>query len=148
MWDDHYESHGPVSPMLSRVDGIAVTHTSKAAFIQAWLFFGTLHEMSSMCGLSTVDIQTEFIVDNGTGVSTAALNGMAARWFASLGSDKVGDIAFMEKVLSIARQIVLLLHQEVSSRPGCEPTYEYTLDEARVLFSTDVLLRKIGRAHV
>ena len=141
--EGHYKSHGPVSPMLSRTDGAAVTHTSKTAFLQAWLFFGTIREMSRMCGLA-MDVQAEFVVDGGRRVSTAALNGLAGRWFASLRREEVGSIVFMERVLTIARQMAPLLRQEVSSRPACQPTYEYTPDEARVLFSMDVLLRVLA----
>ena len=33
--EGHYKSHGPISPMLSSTDGAAVTHASKATFLQA-----------------------------------------------------------------------------------------------------------------
>lgn len=141
--DDYYMEHGPVSPMLSRTDGSTVTHTSKVAFFQTWLFFGALHEMSKMCGL-TMDVQAEFLVDGGRGVSTAALNGLAGRWFLSLSSQEVGREAFMWRVLTIARQISLLLAQEVSSRPEGKTAFEYTSEEAHVLFSIEVLLRVLS----
>lgn len=122
------------------MDGSPVTATSKAAFLQSWLFFGTLHTVSQMCGL-TIDVQAEFLIEDGRSVSTAALNGLARRWFASLATEKIGDKAFMERILAIARQIELLLGEEMTSGPERKPLFRYTADEARVLFALEILLR-------
>ena len=140
---DHYRAHGPMSPMFSRADGSPMTSASKAAFIQSWLFFGTLHEVSNMCGLS-IDIQAEFVVDDGRAVSTAPLNGLAGRWFLSLNSGTVGNTVFMERVLAITRQMSLFLTREVLVRPGLGPRFRYTPQEARVLLSVDVVLRVLA----
>ncbi|KAI0329701.1 hypothetical protein GY45DRAFT_1232094, partial [Cubamyces sp. BRFM 1775] len=136
---------GPTSPMLSRVDGSLVTSTSKAAFLQAWLFFGTLHEVSRLCGLS-IDVHEEFLVDGGRAISTAALNGLAGRWFASLDRTNVGNKAFMHRIFAILRHLVLLLNEEVVKDSDLEwtPVFTYTSEEARVFLTVEVLLRTIG----
>ncbi|KAI0329716.1 hypothetical protein GY45DRAFT_845779 [Cubamyces sp. BRFM 1775] len=138
---------GPTSPMLSRVDvdGWPVTSTSKAAFLQAWLFFGTLHEVSRLCGLS-IDVDAEFLIDGGRAISTAALNGLAGRWFASLDRKDVGDRAFMQRIFVIFRHIALLLNEEGvdDGVPEWTPVFTYTPEEARVFFLIEVLLHTIG----
>ena len=139
----YYREHGPISPMLSRTDNAVVTGTSKAAFLQSWLFFGTLHEVSNMCGTS-IDVQAEFLIDDGRRVSTASLNGLAARWFSSLRPEEVGDEAFMGRIITLGRRMVLLIAREVSSRPGGEPVFQYTFDEALVFFSINLLIRVIS----
>ncbi|KAI0663604.1 hypothetical protein C8Q70DRAFT_1050267 [Cubamyces menziesii] len=143
--------NGLAPPMLSRVDGSPVTSTSKAAFLQAWLFFGTLHEMSRLCGLS-MDVDAELLIDGGRAISTAALNGLAGRWFASLDRESVGNKAFMQQIYAIYRRLALLLNQEVvrdsgpegSSRGKKPALFTYTPEEARVFLSIEILLRTIG----
>ncbi|KAH9892471.1 hypothetical protein C8Q73DRAFT_698150 [Cubamyces lactineus] len=136
---------GPALPMLSRVDGSPVTSTSKATFLQAWLFFGTLHEVSGLCGLS-IDVNAEFLTDGGRTVSTAALNGLAGRWFASLDRANVGNKAFMQRIFAIFRHLALLLNEEVVRHSDLEwaPVFTYTPEEARVFLSIEILLRTIG----
>ncbi|KAI0329717.1 hypothetical protein GY45DRAFT_1435246 [Cubamyces sp. BRFM 1775] len=142
---------GPASPMLSRVDGSPITSTSKAAFLQAWLFFGTLHEMSRLCGLS-MDIDGEFLADGGRAISTAALNGLAGRWFASLHHENVGNKVFMQEIFTIYRHLALLLNKEVVEESGPEGSnrrkkpaaFTYTPEEARVFLSIELVLRTIG----
>ncbi|KAI0662750.1 hypothetical protein C8Q70DRAFT_580592 [Cubamyces menziesii] len=139
----HYKATGPISPMLSRVDGSPVTSATKIAFLQAWLFFGTLHELSNLCGLA-VDVERDFLDDDGRSVSTAALHGLAGRCLASLNSNKVGNKDFMKQILTIARRMALLLSEEVISRPESQPVFHYTPDHARVFLSVDILLRVLG----
>ncbi|KAH9892485.1 hypothetical protein C8Q73DRAFT_782020 [Cubamyces lactineus] len=140
---------GLAPPMLSRADGSSVSGTSKAAFLQAWLFFGTLHEVSRLCGLS-IDVEAEFLIDGGRAISTAALNGLAGRWFASLDHTSAGDKAFMQKIFTIYRHLALLLNEELIRDSGSKsgrkmaPVFTYTPEEARVFFLIDVLLRTIG----
>ncbi|KAI0663620.1 hypothetical protein C8Q70DRAFT_370135 [Cubamyces menziesii] len=132
---------GPTSK-LSRADGSPVTSTSKAAFLQNWLFFGVLHEVSRMCRLS-IDVEAEFINDFGrTSLSTAALNGLASRWFRSLDNKEVGETVFMAEILSVGRLTASLISEEVTQ--SGEPVFEYTPDEVRVFLSIDVLARTIG----
>ncbi|KAI0828594.1 hypothetical protein BC628DRAFT_79832 [Trametes gibbosa] len=128
--------------LVSRADGTPVTGTSKAAFLQGWLFFGVLTEVSALCGLA-IDVREEFVVEDGRAISTAALNGLAGRWFASLADDLVGDEAFMKRILDIVRNISLLLNEELVDRENIEfePLYSYTTDEARVFHAIDTLLR-------
>ena len=142
-WWDVYNTIHPTSPMLSRADGGAVTAASKVAFFQSWLFFGTLREISQMCGCPT-DVHSEFVVHDGQDVSTAALNGLAGRWFTSLDTEKVGDKLFLERVFVIARRIVLLLRQELSNDAERKPVFRYTPDQVRVLFSIDILFRALA----
>ena len=108
--------------------------------------------MSRICGLPTIDIQAAFIVDDGRRVSTAALNELPGRWFASLKSEQVGNIQFMQKILSIARYMSLLLIEERTPEstslspyhPCSDPAFQYTSDEACVFTSLDILHRTIG----
>ena len=140
----HYRAYRPVSPMLSRTDGSPVTSASKASFLQSWLFFGALHEVSRMCNCP-IDVQAEFVVDGGRHVSTAALNGLAARWFASLDSRSVGSTVFMDRILAIARRMVLLLNEEVTDEgEDRHPVFNYRPHEARVLFSITILFRVLA----
>ncbi|KAH9898473.1 hypothetical protein C8Q73DRAFT_402901 [Cubamyces lactineus] len=143
----HYKATGPIFPMLSRADGSLVTSATKIAFLQAWLFFGTLHEVLNLCGLA-IDVERDFLVDDGRSVSTGALNGLAGRWLASLSSNKVGNKDFMERIATIARRIALLLSEEVISRPESQPVFQYTPDDARVFLSMDILLRVLGLHYI
>ena len=152
-WDalnDYYGQHGPISPMLSRTGSNAravITGTSKAAFLQSWLFFGTLHAVSHMCNPENpINVQNEClkVEDGHRRVSTDALNGLAGRWFSSLSPEKVGNEDFMKQLIKIGRRMVLLLDREVSSRPDGEPVFQYTFDEALVFYSIDLLVRVIS----
>lgn len=128
-------------PILSRVDGMPVTASDKVAFLQAWLFFGVLTEVSALCGLE-LDVEVEFIVGNGS-VSTAKLNGLPGRWFAAaVKKNRAGDHALMEHILSIARHAVLILSEELAE-DGTR-RFEYTYAECRVLHSLDITARIVA----
>ena len=139
---DHHGAHRSVAPMLSREDGFPITAASKAAFLQSWLFFGTIYEVSRMCDLS-INAQAEFLVDEGRNVSTTALNGLSGRWFASLDSARVGDKVFMKRILTITRKIALLMGEEIQDREGRKPVFQYTPDEGRALTAIDILRREL-----
>ncbi|KAI0779309.1 hypothetical protein C8Q74DRAFT_683705, partial [Fomes fomentarius] len=134
-------------PMLARADGSPVTATDKVAFLQSWLFYGTLTEVSTLCGLA-LDIEAEFLVDNGKSVSTSSLNGLAGRWFSALPPDRFGDEVLMERILAISRYICLLLVEELTednhSGSTIQHMYEYTPEECRILHSIDILARTLG----
>ncbi|KAI0668107.1 hypothetical protein C8Q78DRAFT_1155806 [Trametes maxima] len=141
------------SAALSRADGTPVTSAEKVAFLQSWLFFGTLYEMSRMCGLDFNDaLPGGLVAPDGSYVSTAALNGLAGRWFASLNREQVGDKAFMGRILSILRLMSLLLNEELGLEDDTDPddyenrlpAFEYTPDQARVYRALDILLRVLG----
>ena len=129
--------------MMSRTDGTAVTSANKAAFLQSWLFFGTLYEVSRLCDLS-IDIEAEFVVGDGHRVSTVALNGLSGRWFASLDSQTIGNKTFMDKIFAISRQMALLAAEETASRTERQPVFQYTPDEALVFVAIEILLRVLG----
>ncbi|KAI0749838.1 hypothetical protein C8Q80DRAFT_1164244 [Daedaleopsis nitida] len=143
--DEEYRKVRP--PLLSRPDGSSVTAASKVAFLQSWLFFGTLNQVSRLCGLG-LDIEAEFLVDGGRSVSTSALNGLPRRWFSALGPRRSGQDALMEQILTHARQIGLLLNRKLAeddhSVDGYQIKYEYTAEESRVLHSLDILARILG----
>lgn len=128
-------------PILSHADGMPVTASDKVAFLQAWLFFGVLTEVSALCGLE-LDVEAEFIVDNAS-VSTAKLNGLPGRWFAAaVKQNRAGDHAFMERILSIARHAVLMLSEEFAE-DGTRK-FEYTYAECRILHSLDITARIVA----
>ena len=134
-------------PMFSRADRSPVTASDKAAFLQAWLFFGTLVELTTLCNCS-LDVQAEFLVDDGTAVSTEALNGLPARLFSALQPSQIGNEALMERILHLARHVSLFLVEELAedydSGTGPLAMHKYTLDECRVLHSISILARIIG----
>lgn len=79
-----------------RIDGGHASLSEQIAFLQAWLFFGVLAEVSSICGLS-LDLETEFLVTNDAEdgakvVSTAALNGLSRRWLEAAGAQGQGPV--------------------------------------------------------
>lgn len=106
-----------------------------------------LTEVSTLCGLA-LDIEAEFLVDNGKSVSTSSLNGLAGRWFSALPPDRFGDEVLMERILAISRYICLLLVEELTednySGSTIQRMYEYTPEECRILHSIDILARTLG----
>ncbi|KAG2158325.1 uncharacterized protein EDB93DRAFT_1246176 [Suillus bovinus] len=129
------------SPILSRINGMPVTASDKVEFLQAWLFFGVLTEVSALCGLE-LDVEAEFIVDNGS-VSTAKLNGLPGRWFAAaMKKNRAGDHAFMEHILSIVRHAILMLSEEKAE--DHTRIFKYTYAECRVLHSLDITARIVA----
>ncbi|KAL0580018.1 hypothetical protein V5O48_002021 [Marasmius crinis-equi] len=127
---------------FSRLDGRPVVASDKAAFLQAWLFFGVLTEVSGLCGLE-IDLATEFILEDGS-VSTQALNGLPGRWFeAAATKERAGDKIVMEHILTVARHSRLMLGEE-RDKTGESRLFKYSYDECRVLFSLGVLVRTIG----
>ncbi|THU90169.1 hypothetical protein K435DRAFT_841561 [Dendrothele bispora CBS 962.96] len=130
------------SPMFSRSDGRPVLASDRAAFLQAWLFFGVLTEVSNLCGLQ-IDIAAEFIVDNGS-FSTAGLNGLPRRWFeAAIRTGRAGDKMLMERILAVARHSYLMLSEETVAGKKIS-MFEYTYEECRVLSSLQIVIRVIG----
>ncbi|THU81554.1 hypothetical protein K435DRAFT_936145 [Dendrothele bispora CBS 962.96] len=128
-------------PMLSRLDSKPVLASDKVAFLQAWLFFGLLTEVSNLCGLD-LDIAAEFIIKDGL-VSTTRLNGLPERWYEALArTGRVGDKTLMENILTFARHSCLMLSEEFVSEHTFR--FQYTYTECRVLQSLQILVRIIG----
>ncbi|KAK7470560.1 hypothetical protein VKT23_001984 [Stygiomarasmius scandens] len=128
-------------PMLSRSDGKPVIASEKVIFLQRWLFFGFLMEVSNLCGLE-IDLGAEFIVGNGL-LSTARLNDLPRRWFeAAFKAHRVGDKMIMERILTTARLSKLLLSEELIDEDM--PMFRYTYAECLVLHSLDILVRITG----
>ncbi|KAL0564500.1 hypothetical protein V5O48_017544 [Marasmius crinis-equi] len=131
-----------VPNMFSRSDGSPVVASEKAAFLQAWLFFGVLTEVSGLCGLE-IDLANEFILEDGS-VSTQGLNGLPGRWFeAAVARERAGDKTVMEHILTVARHSRLMLGEERDIAGG-KLLFKYSYDECRVLFSLGILVRTIG----
>ncbi|KAF9255399.1 hypothetical protein L218DRAFT_352037 [Marasmius fiardii PR-910] len=129
-------------PNFSRLDGSPVVASEKAAFLQAWLFFGVLTEVSGLCGLE-IDLATEFILEDGS-LSTQSLNGLPGRWFeAAVTKGRAGDKTVMEHILTVARHSHLMLCEE-RDKDGETTLFKYSYDECRVLLSLDILVRTIG----
>lgn len=72
--------YGLHTPAISKTDGNDVSVGGKVAFLQAWLFFGALTEVSSLCGLE-FDAGKMFASGDPNTVSTAELNGLPMRLF-------------------------------------------------------------------
>lgn len=127
--------------MLSRTDETQVFASDKVAFLQAWLFFGLINEVSTLCSLE-LDVNAEFIDDKGS-VSTAKLNGLPGRWFAAVMKEhRAGDKELMERLLALVRHVVLMLTEEVEA--DFTPTFKYTYSECRVLHSLDIGARIVA----
>lgn len=159
-YDEASEQENLVRPSkFSRSDGAPFSMTEKVTFLQAWLFFGVLKEVSSLCGLD-IDIATEFIVD-GDSISTEKLNGLPGRWFeAVISTNRAGDKELMGRILTIGRHSVLMLSDEIfdcelvvdesagvfknNVNPVYTYNYGYTRAECRVLHSLEILVRTIG----
>ncbi|KAF7350751.1 Het domain protein [Mycena sanguinolenta] len=128
-------------PIFTRADGIPVLASDKAMFLQAWLFFGLLTEVSALCGLD-LDIPAEFVVDNGS-ISTAKLNGLPGRWFAAaVQTHRAGDTSLMERILALMRQAILVLDEERNETGTL--MFNYTYAECRVLHSLDIACRTLA----
>lgn len=141
IWEIQSNSRVPRPPMFARSDGQSVVASEKVAFLQSWLFFGALTEVSNLCGLE-INIAAEFIADGET-VSTANLNGLPGRWFEALvRTHRAGDKAVMELILNIARHSFLLLSEELGH--DNVRVFEYTYCEGRALHALDILVRIIG----
>ncbi|KAK0437975.1 uncharacterized protein EV420DRAFT_1224340, partial [Desarmillaria tabescens] len=129
--------------IFSRSDGSVVVASDKIAFLQAWLFFGVLTEVSDLCGLD-IDLATEFFLEDGS-VSTARLNGLPGRWFkVAVISGRAGDKVLMERILTIARHSHLMLTEERSSDEYTKLTFDYSYAECRVFHSLEILVRTVG----
>jgi len=146
-------------PMLSRLDGLPVRASDKVAFLQAWLFFGVLEEVSSLCGLE-IDVAADFIFNDEL-ISTEKLNGLSERWFqAAMEMHRAGEKEVVRRILTIARHSSLMLRSEITDirnvasesaevfRDVSDSTYTYRYNyayaECRVLLSLDILVRIIG----
>ncbi|THU85068.1 hypothetical protein K435DRAFT_686338 [Dendrothele bispora CBS 962.96] len=145
--------------MFSRSDGTEVLGSDKVSFLQAWLFFGVLKEVSSLCGLD-IDIAAEFIIDEDL-ISTEKLNCLPGRWFeATMKINRTGDRDLVGRILTIGRHSALMLRSElidaeqatkesygvfeISAFSSYAYKYDYTYAECRVLHSLDLLVRTIG----
>jgi len=138
--DDYAPPPGP--PIFSHSDGRPVLATKKASFLQAWLFFGVLEEVSVLCGME-IDVKQEFVVAGGNSVSTEKLNGLPKRWFDALKKrDELGEKAVMERILSVARHARLMLTDEKTDLD--RKRFEYTYAECRVFQSLDNVVRLVG----
>ncbi|KDQ14493.1 hypothetical protein BOTBODRAFT_343572 [Botryobasidium botryosum FD-172 SS1] len=129
--------------IFSRADGSPVRASDKVAFLQAWLFFGLLEKVSTLCGLE-IDVDKEFLVENGESVSTARLNGLSERWFDALRhTSRLGETALMEQILALGRHARLILAEEHIDG-AVKKQFGYTYSECRILQSLDIVVRVIG----
>ncbi|KAK7054849.1 hypothetical protein VNI00_003312 [Paramarasmius palmivorus] len=102
----------------------------KVAFMQAWLFFGALHEVCSLCGLvfDVNDLLVEGVVH------TAWLNGLPMKLFGS--ARRRGTAG--SKGLKV--QLVITRGNEFDDE------HAYTFSECQVLWSIHILLRTLTLA--
>lgn len=127
--------YGLQTHSISRMDDSIPTVQEKIAFLQAWLFFGALAEVCSICGLS-LELQDTFI-SKGM-VNTAALNGLPMRLYHS--SQKLG-IAGSMKLKSQLRVLTRHVQLMITRGDEREDEHEYTFTQCEVLCSIYVLLR-------
>ena len=141
--DSGEDAREPNLPIFSRVDETEVQATDKAAFLQAWLFFGVLDEVSALCGLE-IDVGKEFLTPGRRSFSTAKLNGLSRRWFdAAKQMKRAGDKSLMERVMSVARHTRLMLTEELKVDED-RRKFEYTYAECRIFQSLEIVIHLIG----
>lgn len=141
-------THGSFrSQLIFRADGGFSSNSEKVCFLQAWLFFGMLGEVSAACEFP-IDIEADFLVDGGQSVSTAAVNGLALGWFSALGRQhpqrQKGNL---ERVLAALRQLTVvrstfLLYPRTEQTPGPDRNVAEPRDY-RVLLSIEVLQKAV-----
>ncbi|THV04456.1 hypothetical protein K435DRAFT_850919 [Dendrothele bispora CBS 962.96] len=129
-----------------RINGQASTLSEEVAFLQAWLFFGVLAEVSSTCGVSA-DLHAECIVveDGSRMVSVGVLNSLICRWHASL--NVLPDGVARERVTRLLRVVkhVMSLQTVISTYgdPKKSETRSLTYLQCKVLLSIRILFRAI-----
>lgn len=128
-----------------KLSGAVLTHqdhssvSAQLAFLQSWLFFGLIIEISCISGLP-LSVAAEFLVDDGKQVSTAALNGLARRWVeADKSTQGPGVKARGAEVYACYKQLHFML-VNWSSRNGKDGR-RLTEPECRVLLSIGMLRR-------
>lgn len=126
-----------------RTDSSAVDPpiVDQVAFLQEWLFFGTLAEVSAICGLC-IDIKAEFLVNGGREISTAALNGLAQRWLDAARMQTPGDDfeARMRRVHSVVGFTTSLSHHGGSR---VVETQKLSYPECKALFAIGIVYRVV-----
>ncbi|CAL1698432.1 unnamed protein product [Somion occarium] len=129
--------YGLHAPAVSRTDGSIAPVNEKVAFLQAWLFFGALTEVCSICGL-VFDFHES--LHSGDVVDTGALNGLPIKLYKS--SQQLGLAGSM----NLRRQLhTIMRHMQLITTRAHEvdDEHEYALAECEVLLSIHVLLRII-----
>ncbi|KAF8534145.1 hypothetical protein BDD12DRAFT_896943 [Trichophaea hybrida] len=138
-------THGRVrAQTFSRADG-------RFCSIQRWRASHTLgfssarlSEVSAACEFS-LDIETDFLVDRGSSVSTAALNGLASKWFDALGRQDPRRLKKrLERILSALRQLMLLRSALQDPYIAVRRGNSTKPRDYRVLLSIDTLGRVVG----
>lgn len=126
--------------------------SEQVAFLQAWLFFGMLSEISSICGLS-IDLEAEFVVAGPAGsrkVCTAALDGLPQRWLDAADTRILHDPTTKHILDSDqAARIVRVVQHAMSMQtryedPRKSESRRLTYPECKVLLS----IRMVSRAAV
>ncbi|THV03469.1 hypothetical protein K435DRAFT_618326, partial [Dendrothele bispora CBS 962.96] len=128
--------YGLQVPSTSRLDGEPSSVSEKVAFLQAWLFFGAMVEVCSLCRL---ELDSEKIPVSEGFVDMKKLNGLPQKLFvASRENGQAGKQTLRRKLYAIAREIQLMI-----TRVGFEDEHEYTFSECEVLLSIYVFLRVV-----
>ncbi|KAI3614036.1 het domain protein [Moniliophthora roreri] len=127
--------YGLQVPAVSKADARDSAEVAeKIGFLQAWLFFGALTEVCSLCGLE-FDVKDVLVGDV---VNTAWLNGLPMRWFnAAKRRGLAGSKDLKHRINSIARQVQLI----ITRADEFEDEHAYTFSECQVLCSIHILLR-------
>ncbi|KAK0486458.1 hypothetical protein IW261DRAFT_1455601, partial [Armillaria novae-zelandiae] len=116
-----------------RTDGSVSTLAEEVAFLQAWLFFGVIAEVSSICGLCGSSIETRcvnFVQDGPSMVSTSVLDDLQA--------DRIA------RILNVVKHVMSL--QTVISTygdPKKAETRALAYSECRILLSIRLAFRAV-----
>ncbi len=131
-----------------RIDGSVSTFAEEVAFLQAWLFFGVIAEVSSICGLCGSSVEAKcvnFVQDGPSMVSTSVLNDFVTEWLASLNACNAEEQADrIARMLNVVKHVMSL--QTIIStygNPKKAETQALAYSECKVLLSIRLALRAV-----
>ncbi|KAK0226584.1 hypothetical protein IW262DRAFT_1312505 [Armillaria fumosa] len=131
-----------------RIDGSVSTPAEEVAFLQAWLFFGVIAEVSSICGLCGSSVETRcvnFVQDPLSMVSTSVLNDFVTEWLASLDAcnakEQADRIACMLNVVKHVMSLQTII--STYGDPKKVETRTLAYSECKVLLSIRLALRAV-----
>ncbi|ROV87069.1 hypothetical protein VMCG_10901 [Cytospora schulzeri] len=123
-------------------DGTWASMSEEVAFLQAWLFFGVLAELSIITSVSTPDFGTESAPAI---LSTAALNALVCSWVTEI--EALGSVDERQEKLGKMLEVI----QHVVSLQTCISTVRFhikepqrlTYDECKALLAIRLLFRAV-----
>jgi len=122
--------------------------SEQVAFLQAWLFFGMLTEISAICAL-VIDLEAEFVVDGPAGsqeICTAALDELPRRWLEA--AEAQHSMTTHKLDPGRVTRIIRVLHHAMSMQTRYEDprktgSQSLTYSECKVLLSIRVATRAV-----